>query len=915
VRAARLLMVAGALLPGMPGAVAEVGDDPVDEELEVVRVIGTHIPQLDEAGLAPVLVLDREDIERTGSIFLSEVLQQLPIDNAGTFNDRDPLAAALGGSGISLRGLGASSVLILVNDRRAATYGFPQRPGDGSLVSFVDLNNVPVAAVERVEILSDTASAIYGSEAIAGVVNIVLRDRFSGVQLQARAGEADENGAEERAVNGIFGWVGDTGNIELIASYSKRDPVAWKDRHISASANHEADGGADQRDLAGTNFLIDVGLGSFGADCKARNASAFEALPEGVCLYNPNQAIVQPNVERSGATVIANHLVGTTVNAHVELSYLNGSLKGSVEPVELNGATFPSASPWNPFDQDALSYYQFTETGPRVNDVDTDNYRAVSTFEGRLGPWDWEVGGLYSRADVSNHSQGQVSADSVQAALNGVDVNGDGILQVDEYLNLFSPVSNPNSAALIDSLRVSSYRKSRSELASVFANAVSSPFVLPAGALRVALGADHTYESLDDRSDPLSVGSQLAALEPPERYFGMRVDEPFDQIDPYAYIGVWDLPDFQTIAPSGAPLANGDRARNGVYAEALVPVTRRLEIQAAVRYDAIQGLDSEVSPRVAVRFEPFGGHALRASWGRGFRAPSLAELYVGPSSRVQASWDPELCPEPGFLLPIAGGCLVKSFLTIQQGNDDLKSETSESWSIGVTSRPFEAVSGAVDCWRVEIDDRIIALGPERILRYEQALQESFVVRRPPEPWQAAVGISGFVDLINDRYTNAASQKVSGCDVEIDTHVDSEALGQLGAQFVATHMASNKFQAAPGAKSEQLAGTFGFPENRANLNLFWQRRSWGGSVRGRYISSFDHVSGVGNVDSHLEWDAQLSFSGLRGYEFTLGIENLLDEEPPSAFGLQGFPQQYYDMRGRFLYVQARITFPGRGAPAP
>jgi len=887
------------------------------EVIEEIIVVGSHIPQVDETGLAPVLVLDRQAIENTASMYLGDVLQQLPFDNNGTFNDRDPLSSALGGSGISLRGLGANSVLVLINGRRATSYGFSLQPGNGSLVAFVDLNSIPVAAVERVEVLKDGASASYGSGAIAGVVNIVLRDRFSGGELQMRIGEADQSGAEERGFSGIFGWVGEHSNIELIASYSERNPLAWSDRGISESANHEFQGGLDLRDIAASNFLTDVGVSAFGADCENRNESSddgsFEEVERGICLYNPNQAIVQPSVKRAGATVMANYAFSAALNLHLEGSYLDSKLKGKLEPTELNGATFPAQNPWSPFGEDALTYYQFTETGPRINDVTTDNYRAVLVLEGQRGEWNGEIGGLYHRADSENHSEGQLHAATIHAALQGVDLNGDGVIQDNEYLNLFSPVSHPNSPELIDSLLISTYRKSTTELASAFAQIVGPLLTLPAGELIVAFGVDHSYESLDDRSDPLSVGAQLAALEPPDRYFGLRVDQPFDQIDPLEHIDVWDVPGFQTVAPSGAPLSKGDRNRSAIYAEFQIPVLDKLQLQAALRYDQIDDLDSELSPHIALRYQPVDKHALRASWGKGFRAPSLAELHIGPSSQVQASWDPEVCPEPGFLIPeLAGGCVVKSFLTVSHGNQELQSETSESWSIGITSNFTDRLSTALDCWRVTVDDRIIALGPERILRHEQTLGPGFLVRLAPDPFQEAAGISGYTDQINDPYINAASQKVKGCDLEMNAGVQTERYGEFGAQMIGTHMASNKLQILPEIPSEQLAGTFGYPEKRVNLNLFWHRQDWRANLQGRYTDSFDRAFGSGSVDSHTEWDARLSFSGISGFDFTLGIENLFDKTPPSAFGLQGFPHQYYDMRGRFFYAQVSVNLSELGS---
>ncbi len=204
----------------LPAAV--YAQDPVEEpghelrQVEQLVVIGSRLAATDIRGLLPVLVMDRQAIERSGVNTVAEVMQQLPMGNAGSFSDRDSLSSALGGSGVSFRGLGANAVLVLVNGRRVVNYGFAHRTD--TLVSFVDLNSIPLAAVERIEFLKDGATALYGSDAMAGVINVVLRENVSGVELQARVGVAEDEGAEERTLNGLFGWVGDRTSAELLVT-------------------------------------------------------------------------------------------------------------------------------------------------------------------------------------------------------------------------------------------------------------------------------------------------------------------------------------------------------------------------------------------------------------------------------------------------------------------------------------------------------------------------------------------------------------------------------------------------------------------------------------------------------------------------------------------------------------------------
>ena len=244
----------------------ELGRDPQQEltQPEEIVVVGSHVAATNLDGLLPLLVMDRQAIERSGVATVGEAMQQLPMGNGGGFSDRDSLSSALGGTGVSFRGLGANAVLVLVNGRRVANYGFAHRTD--TLVSFVDLNSIPLAAVERIEFLKDGASALYGSEAMAGVINIVLRENVSGVELQARVGVADDDGAEEQIFNMVLGAVGERTSAELIATYTNREQLHWRNRDISRTADHRERGGMDLRSNVATNFSSTLFTGTVWPD-------------------------------------------------------------------------------------------------------------------------------------------------------------------------------------------------------------------------------------------------------------------------------------------------------------------------------------------------------------------------------------------------------------------------------------------------------------------------------------------------------------------------------------------------------------------------------------------------------------------------------------------------------------------------
>jgi iron complex outermembrane receptor protein len=880
--------------------------------IETMDVLGSHLGDRTLMGLSPVLTFDRLAIERSGVANVSDLLQQLPMDNAGTFNDRDALSQALGGAGISLRGLGADSALILINGRRVASYGFPQVNDLGGLVSFVDLASIPLAAVERIEVLKDGASAIYGSDALAGVVNIVLRQNFSGTSLELREGTA-RNGAKEQSFSAISGWTEPRTNVEVVATYTDRQQLAWANRSFSATANRENQGGADLRSLAAVNFWVG-GVGNFGADCEERNtagaAPAYHELAAyGICVFDPNAQIVVPSARRTGLMTIASHELSEHLRLHLEASYLKSNARGKTEAVPWDYGSFPSANPWNPFGEDVLVEYRFSDAGPRLDSVEADNARLVFGLEGEIGDWRWEYSALVNEATTENQGEGYLSADRIEQALDGVDLNSDGVLQPEEYLNLFSPATNPNSAALINSLKVATLRRSNTSLKSHLLRFARRLLRLRTGDLFGVFGVEHTGESLDDQSDPLSLGSLLAATTAPRNWFGLRVDLPFDQIDPQAYVNPWDVP-AGPLEPTGAPSTHGTRWQNALFGEVHIPILPKLDVQAALRYEDVIRFGGKTNPRVALRFDGFPRARIRASWGKGFRAPSLVETHLGPSAKLQASWDPKRCPEPGFLIPdLAGGCAVRSFVTTTWGNPDLMPERSESTAVGIDIHPFDKQAVSLDCWQTKIRDKIMWAQTAWLIRHEDDLPSGFIVRDPNDVDMAGNPYPGSIAEVNLLPLNFGRQDVDGCDLEVSSKWDGRRRGAFEARLLGTHMASNKLAFGAAEPLEELAGTYGYPKNRATLNLVWSRAAWEVGLRGHWTDAFDDTWPGHRVAAHREWDTQLSYSGWRMARITFGVDNLLDEAPPLSVGtdhLQGFPVQFYDMRGRFAYAEARFS---------
>ena len=895
--------------------VEETPEEPA--QLDQLQVTGSHIKRAELGGPSPTLILDRAALDRSGAFTVADVLSELPYGGFGSINSRDSHSTALGSSAVSFRGLGPNATLVLVNGRRMAQAPFLF---DGYL-SFVDLGTIPLAAVDRIDILRGGASAIYGSDAIAGVINIILREDFSGLELSGRAGVADANGASEKSFSAVWGVQKNRFSGSIFASYSNRDKLFWRDRAISRTADQRALGGFDLRSVVANNFFNDGAyyfIEAYGSECDERPGDAagipdFELDPDfGACLYNTNSQVAEPAIERLGINGILTYSIRQDLQLHLEAGYLNSKIDGQIAPtaIGVNGPsdeliTFPESNPHSLFFEDVWALHRMTELGPRINELKSDKYRALVVLEGGFSDWDWEVGLLYDKVSASDDGRAYLDTANIIAAMNGVDLDGNGSLEPDEYLNVFSPASQPNSLALLEFVSKNTVRKSESEMKSIDGQ-ISGPIAeLPTGDLMLAVGFESRRESLRQISDQLSPEQQISGI--PNHVFFAVVGDVGYEPDPLNFNFLFPLD------TSTAPTVIGSRDQVSVFGELRIPLLDTLELQTSLRYEYYDDFGSTINPGIAISYRPLDRLLLRGSWGQGFRAPALSELNLGQSLSWDVAWDPKRCPDPTFIGVSA--CVVRSFFTVNSGNPNLEAEESESVTAGFAVQLAEYLTVSVDYWQIDHENRIVFPGLDWILRNEDALGPDIVVRGEPDPFDIILGldIPGYIDQVNNVLLNLANQEVRGYDADISYNHETDKAGTFGARLMWTHLSSHKSAFGSTDDPEQLAGTWGYPENRANLDMYWLRKNWQLGIYGRWIDGFADRGEDTRVPSQIKWDSQLTFSGFRNTALTLGIENLFDEDPPfspgtSFFrGQQGFPDQYYSMRGRFFYLQASMSF--------
>lgn len=384
-----------------------------EEEIERIEVTGSHIKRTDMEGPSPVTSLSEEDIANSGATDLIGLFSKLPISGQGTFSTQANSSddTANGGSSVSLRGLGADSTLILVNGRRVSVSPFAK----GIDTAFVDVNNIPVSAIKRVDILKDGASATYGSDAIAGVINIILRDDIDGAEVSAKIGDTSQGGGQEESVSLVWGNNTDNSSHTFILDYFNREEVLYGDRDYSKSSNQSAlrpndPFAEDMRSSSGfpgtialksdpTNRLPDT----FGNDvCAPEDID----LVNNLCRYDyaPVMTMVPAN-KRFSVNYLGKYDITDNLQGFAEFNGQSAKtiVKGAGSP-SFNELFMSADNPNHPFanmadhefhNQDLTMRRRMVDIGNRKKEVESDYYRTVVGIRGQVGEWDWETAFSY----------------------------------------------------------------------------------------------------------------------------------------------------------------------------------------------------------------------------------------------------------------------------------------------------------------------------------------------------------------------------------------------------------------------------------------------------------------------------------------------------------------------------------------
>lgn len=846
---------------------SSVGNAQEQQNIEKIAVTGSHIRRTDMEGPSPITTLDAEQIANTGVTDLIGLFTKLPISGQGTFSTQGNSSddTANGGSSVSLRGLGADSTLILVNGRRVSVSPFAK----GIDTAFVDINNIPLSAIKRVEILKDGASATYGSDAIAGVINVVLKDDFDGAELSGKIGTTADGGGEEKNVSLIYGATSEKGSHTFIFDYFEREEVLYADRDYSHTANQTA---LRPNDPLAVDFRSSSGIPGTIAlasdptnrlpDTFGNDVCAPEDIVGTLCRYDyaPHMTSI-PEAERFSVNYIGHYELSDKTRAFAEFNGQNSKslVRGAASPSfnELfmagDNPNHPFANdPTHPFYQQDLTMRRRTvDIGNRQKDVDTDYYRTVLGLEGELGDWSYELAYSY------------IKSESTERGVDGFPNSRRAQEAIDSGLwNPFEPSTNTQEA--LDFIETTTVRVGKSTNKSLDA-VVSGPLTQWNGNdIMLAVGAEYREEAISDNPDDQFLRGEVFGTE--------------------------------------ATQANGERDSTSIFAELAVPFGEEFELQLAARHEDYSDFGTTTDPKVSFLWSPTDSLSLRGSWGTAFRAPSLHQLGLGRTDESPNLVDTIRCEAVGL------GCQPMEYTAIFAGNPELGPEESTSYNLGLIYEVTEDLSFSVDYYNYDIENIIDS---DTQFVFSNFGDDPSVVERLPT---ADPNDPGEVVRIFDSFQNIGDLETSGLDLDV-AYTLSNSMGDFRFGYVMNYVLKYEEFRPDVDGGRRLAlreGEFEQPEVRWTASVDWSKNDWSAAVALNFIGEFDGDKdsdfGDQTVDSMATVDATINYIGLENTTLTLGATNLFNEEPPfSHHDFYGFVNTIHNSQGRFMYLRAAYKF--------
>jgi iron complex outermembrane receptor protein len=905
-----------------------------------VEVTGSRIRRTDMETPSPVQVISAKDLKESGYTSVSEVLRNITANGQGTLSQSFSGAFAAGASGISLRGLTVGATLVLIDGQRMAPYAL----SDDGQRSFVDISQIPMEAIERIEVLKDGASSIYGSDAVAGVVNVILKKRYDGAEITAEGGQSSRRDGRTAHVSGIFGsgdLERDGYNAYLALELRQQDKILVNDRNaLFTNMDWTAWGGKNltrgvptanngYQPASITGYLIDPDTGAT-TMLPGCTTAQFNA---GQCAYRDRDLELQPKTRninllgswvqkldgdwqlnlkgsyfRSEAEQLNRYSTTGGVGGLSALAYGPGIPPRATPdgaPIQI---TVPASYPGNTTGATQILQYNFPELGGSRASVASDTVRLGADLAGSWAGWDLAAAVGASQNTVKQDISNGFNIANLQAALN--DPTNPYLVGQAAFAS-----GRGNSQALVDSIAPRQHSRATDKLQFARISAGRELTQLPGGALALNLGAEYTHRELDAEAPP-------------------------------------------TVA-SGAQIGNnawaiGTQNIAAAYAEVVAPVLKNLELDFSIRHDKVLGIANATTPKAGFKWSPLKEFTLRGTYTEGFRAPNPAEVgNTGSYFYANSQPDPVLCANPGDDPTTVPGnypqqCNV-SIAGVATPGKNLKPERSRSFTLGTIIEPTRNLNLSVDYYRIRINNQIISAlndpnyDPTPYLVRGTPIAQPYV--NPDGSLTTQLPSVGNALFAPFPYENAQYTQTSGIDLDA-RFTWPFAGGRFSAELTETHLISYKQGTAGGAEVE-LAGTHGpsgvsgdtgNPKDRAQLRFGWDQGPLSVATTVNWVGGFsvtdpsspiattcaDAISFVFGSTPNPQFCRVKSFTSVDLYgEYRLSkqlslhasVLNLFNKEAPLDFQTYGgSPSTFYNPAlhqagavGRFFNVGLNYKF--------
>jgi iron complex outermembrane receptor protein len=891
-------------------ASAQQSPPPADaQKLDRVEVTGSLIPRIQGETALPVSVIRAEDLRAVG-VTNAQAALTFVTQNQTSLVSANSVGSSNGGASYAdLRGLGVERTLVLLNGQRIVN-----NPYSGVAV---DLNTIPFNSIDRIEVLAEGASSLYGADAIAGVVNFITRREYQGFNIFGSAQIPQDGGGEKYTaeIGGGYGTLAKEGwNIYGALSYNKQNVLVATDRSY-ADSGIKLDKGYAR--TSGTTFPGNYSQSSTNVatnptlpNCAPSQSVLVPSLfGSNTCRFDFTQFVdLIPEQEQTNLYAKGTVALGSENTFSLEYFWSKNTLTAAVAPTPLTGLPLTAASPYypggtagvpvtNPALNSSLPIsvgWRTTSAGQRASEFENTTQRVLGTLDGTIVGWGYNLNAYYSSSDVTNtFTGGYVNRSQVIAGLAGA--NGA------PFLNPFGSQTSAGADYLNSVKVLGQVQDITGDLWGANLTVNKEIANLPAGPLGLALGVDYRKQTIDFTNN-------------------------------FALI--------RQAASSGLELAEDTSGNQDVYAflaELHIPVIKDLNVNLAVRYDKYSDFSGVWSPKVSAGWQALNSLLVRGSYNQGFRAPSVFDLYSPNSitNTANAYDDPVLCPNGN---PVPGADPARDcgqqFNQQQGGNTQTQPEESDSWSVGFVLQPTATLSLSVDYWNTKVTGLIGALPDSAVFGDPSAYANKFVrcsqlsvadrlALQGTCSGQATVDPLAYVIGTTE---NLGDLKASGIDFNIQYKTPTFEWGKLNFGFSGTYLTNWEQQLVKNGTYYSALGQYSteldFPAFRfqSTFTAGWQYGPWGLIATNRFKSSYFDQNDAENllpgydensVGALSVWDLVANYSGIKGLILTAGVQNLFNQDPPfsnqgSSFQV-GYDPRYASPLGRTWLLQVAYQF--------